>query len=126
MNTNILAFVQETLQRLFNKSPKFFKVWNLINAVVAVVAGIPALLIQLDIILPPDKHWVAVLIKLSATAGTWGYLMGKLSVERPVVTQEGLVVEPKKEIALAYTDKVETKQLMKQDVIREAVPAVSS
>lgn len=110
---SLFAWLQESLQRLFAKSPTFFKWWNIINGVLALIAGIPSLLITFDVVLPPDVKWVKVLMNVVAAAATWGFLMSKMTVQRPTVLKTGDVVGPDKETKLPFTEKAEAKQAQK-------------
>lgn len=114
MNTNnALAWLQENLQRLFTRSPKFFQVWNIVNGAIALLAGVPTILVSAGVVLPPAR-WAELIMKIAAAAGAWGYFMGKLSVQRPTITKEGEVLEPAKDAPLAFTDKVEAKKVEAQ------------
>lgn len=48
----LLAFFQELLQRFFTKSPKFFRIWQLITAIGTAITGIPEFLGMFNIVLP--------------------------------------------------------------------------
>lgn len=103
----ILPFLQEILQRLKHKSPRFFQIFNVINGLLALFAGIPAILTEFDIILPP--HWAAIVLKLAGMAGGWGWIMTKLTVQRdPVTDTDGQVLQNSK-AALPFTKKAEQK-----------------
>lgn len=53
MKTNaLIVFLQETLQRLFTKSPKFFKIWMIISGAFVLITGIPEALEYFQINLP--------------------------------------------------------------------------
>lgn len=107
---SFIAWLQENLQRLFAKSPQFFKIWNIINGLLALIAGVPTMLVAFDIVLPPDQKWVGILMKAVAAAGAWGWFMGKLTVQRPAMNEAGEMVGPEKETKLPFTEKVEAKQ----------------
>lgn len=80
MTTNpIIAWLQETLQRLFKKSPSYFKVWNIILAIIAVVPQIPAALEYLEITVPTP--WSAKISKIISVCGLIGLFFSKLTVK---------------------------------------------
>lgn len=106
MQTDVMAFLSETLQRIQQKSPKFFKVWNTFNSILFVVAGIPVLLTQFGItdlnILPP------YVLKIITFASAWGLFMNKLTVKNSheVVTDGTTIIQKPADI-LPFTEKKE-------------------
>lgn len=52
MNTDAVKFLRETLQRLFTKSPLFFKIWMIVSGVLVVITGLPDILSQVHVVLP--------------------------------------------------------------------------
>lgn len=82
-NNQILAWFSETLNRLFQKSPVYFKIWNIILIAVAVVPQIPAALAILHINVP--LVLAPALAKMISTAATGAFLMSKLTVNNATV-----------------------------------------
>lgn len=106
MQTDLIAFLTEIIQRLKQKSPKFFKVWNVFNSILFVIAGIPVLLTQFGFtdlnILP------AYVLKIITFASAWGLFMNKLTVKSSsVVVTDGNTVIQKPSDKLPFTEKKE-------------------
>lgn len=79
----LIAFLQELLQRFFTKSPKFFRIWQLITALGAAITGLPEALKMLGIHLP-----VALCIlenKFIATLSTGMFIMSALTTQSTIV-----------------------------------------
>jgi len=109
--TDLIAFLQETFQRLKQTSPKFFKVWNTINSIMLFIAGIPTIINWLDI---PDLNFllpdvaVRVVLKVVAFAAGWGLLMNKLTVQsNHEIVKNGLTILSKPCPDLPFTEKKE-------------------
>ena len=86
-----LSFFQETFQRLFTKSPLFFKIWSMVFAGLVLITGLPDFVNTLHINginipnLWNDKITVAV-----AWASRAALLMSMLtSQSKPVTTSTG-------------------------------------
>lgn len=86
--------LSEALKRMRERSPKFFRVWQNVNWIIAAIGLIPAVLSEFNVILPPN--WVVVVSKIVAFAGTWGAIMAKLPVSQP--TKEVMEFTEKKNI----------------------------
>jgi hypothetical protein len=118
--SDIIAFIQEILQRLKTRSPKFFKVWNFINSAVLLISGVPTLLNMLDIqsvetILPSTS--AKVVLKIIAFASAWGLFMNKLTVKsnHEVIEDEGALIQ-KPCTDLPFTAKKEPAKLLEPDL----------
>lgn len=79
--SDLILLLAEAYKRLSERSPKFFRVMGMVNLVLALSAGIPSLLIELDIILTP--HWAVVVLRIATFAGIWGKVMNMLPVAKP-------------------------------------------
>lgn len=47
-------FILELISRLFSKNPKFFKIIQVISAIIAIITGLPEYLTSLGIVLPDN------------------------------------------------------------------------
>jgi hypothetical protein len=110
MNQQLLNWLKENLSRLFTKSPKFFRIWNLIGALLTIICGIPLLLKQCGIEL--DEPLNSLSNKLVTGAGIAMFWMTKLtSQSAPVsITQQGEVIKKVNEEKLPFTAESEKKE----------------
>lgn len=92
---DLKLFVQETLQRLFSRSPRFVRIWHTINWILLTVGGIPTLLTLIGVSLP-FKGNVQEILEYMTLAGAWGRFMSGFTVEK--VTQEVAPLTVKKQI----------------------------
>jgi hypothetical protein len=77
-NNVIIAFIAETLKRLFAKSPKFFNIIKVIAIIVTLITGLPSLLESLGVVLPPS---IAVLSsKVVSIASFVALIIAQLTV----------------------------------------------
>lgn len=81
MNTtpDVWAFLKELFQRFGQKTPAFFKVIGWISSIVAVITGLPLILIDLGITLPDAVQ--AVANKTIAIAAIVGKVISMLTVK---------------------------------------------
>lgn len=86
MQTPLIAFITELLNRFAAKSPKFFVIWQWISGVVAAITGIPAALQEFNINLPAAFH--ACESKIVAIASIAMLVMAKLPVQNAVVNKD--------------------------------------
>lgn len=86
--------IKEAWLRWQQRTPRFFRVLKVFNAVLVLVGGIPQALIQTGIILPPV--WASRLSLVVTAIGAWGWLMSKLPVSQP--NPETMPFTRKKEI----------------------------
>lgn len=109
----LLAFLQELFKRFATKSPTFFRIWQIVFAVVSAATGIPELLQWFGVDLPPQLDFLAN--KVIATASTVGYLMAALTTQSTTVgvTHEGEVVKKTNEVRLPFTAATEAKAAAK-------------
>lgn len=118
MNTNpmVIKFIQEFFQRLFTKSPKFFRVWQLLLSIATIVTGLPELLQYLHITLPPS---LAILENQTVSIATSAALLMTLltTQSKPVgVTTTGEVIKKTNETKLPFTATAEQKSAEKKNV----------
>lgn len=113
-NNQILLFLQETLQRLFTKSPKFFKIWTLVFSILTLITGIPELLTYLGVVLPTEIAFFAS--KFIAYVSMGCLLMSKLTTQsKPTgVTDEGVLLKKTDDVALPFTTQAEVKANKKE------------
>ena len=104
-NTNdAIKFLAELVNRLFAKSPKFFRIIKVIAAILAIVTGLPGILESLGIHLPDT---LAVLQnKVVSIAGLAAFFVSSLTVDR-TTTSPTPVVGPS---TLPLTEKDEAKK----------------
>lgn len=117
MSNAALDFLQEIIQRLKQKSPKFFQRMNAFNGAVAIIASLPDLFDMVGYHLPVGPAG-AIISRAIALAAAYGYFNSKLSIQRPVVTASKDVIEPldkngevKPQPSLPFTSKVEAKKV---------------
>lgn len=116
MQPNIMSFLTEMIQRLKQKSPKFFKIWNIFNSIVLFVSGLPVILTQFGItdlnVLP------AYVLKIITFCAAWGLFMTKLTVSStPIgVTHKGDVLKVSIDDKLPFTTAVEKKAAAKENI----------
>lgn len=78
-NGSFLDFFKELFQRLFTKSPTFFKIFSWISALAAALTGIPDFLKTFSIILPAP--WDVLSNKVIAIASLAVFIMSNLTVK---------------------------------------------
>jgi hypothetical protein len=112
MNQNpFIAWLSENLQRLFLKSPKFFKVWKAFFAFVTAIAGIPALLDAFGVVLPDPFN--QYFVKMIAVAGAVGLFMSMLPTQSAIVgvDQSGQPLKKTDKESLPFTARNEEKKV---------------
>lgn len=104
-----LAWLQESLQRLFKKSPKFFRIWQMVLGFTVVVTGLPALLTGWGIELP--EALTILQNKVIAYISTGAFIMTQLSTQSTVVgvTPQGDILKKTDQKALPFTAQQEEK-----------------
>lgn len=116
MKPNILSFLQETLQRLFTKSPKFFKIWMIISGTLVLITGIPDWIRFTGITIPNLwNHDVTLAVAWASRAATF---MAILTSKSPIVavTVGGNVLKATDDTKLPFTAAVEQKAAVKEQV----------
>ena len=116
-NANIITWLQESLQRLFTKSPAFFRIWMIVFGALGLVAYLPSV-----INLFPDTH-IADLLNANMTAilkgaSAAGLLMSQLTTQsRPgAVTDGGVVIKSTDSTRLPFTAAKEMINAEKHDL----------
>ena len=79
----LIAFFQEVFQRFKTKSPKFFRIWQLITGLGAAITGIPATLQQFGVVIPPPYDVTAN--KVIAAVSTGMFIMSALTTQSTIV-----------------------------------------
>src|SRR4030095_4165871 len=110
-NATFLNWLRENLQRLFLKSPKFFKIWQLVSGGLMLLSGVPYLLTALGITLPEPLSTMSNKAVTFAAAGA--LLMSSLTVKTPAVaqTEEGQAVIVHDEKKMPFTTKTEAQEI---------------
>jgi len=111
MNPTFLNFLRETLERVFQKSPKFFKWWQIISGVFTFFTGVPWILEQFNINLPPPFDVMAN--KAIAFFSAGALFMAQFPVKATTVaqTEEGKAVTVLNTTNLPFTQKSEAKDV---------------
>lgn len=114
MNNVFFKFLQETLARLFQKSPVFFKIWQMVFGASMALAGIPYLLKQFNLNLPEPFNTMSN--KVIAFAAAVGWLMSRLTVKDTTVaqTKAGEAVKATDKELLPFTAYEESKEIEKK------------
>ncbi len=124
MNNPLLNWLQETLNRLFIKQPKYFKYWTYLSYFGMAICGIPYVLNMLGIHLPePFSTMSNKFISGVSVALFW---MSKLVVKTPQVgqTTEGQAVQVTSEKQLPYTAKTEAAEVAAKEPPPPVLPEV--
>jgi hypothetical protein len=107
----IKDWLQETINRLFIKKPKYFIYWQWISGLATMICGIPFLLKNLNIELPDPFDTFSN--KLVTWVGFAIFVMGQLTVSAPPVAQtpEGGAVKTIDDKKMPLTAKSEAKKV---------------
>lgn len=118
-SANILTWLQENIQRLFVKSPTFFKVWSYISGALLLITGIPDFIN----ILPFDLHLSPLFsekineaVKWASSAALFMSLITSKSKPVGVEVNTGKVVKITDEKKLPFTAAAEKKSAAKQEI----------
>lgn len=114
--SNIITFLQELLQRLFTRSPKFFKIWTIIAGALVLVTGLPELLTAININVP--DLWNAKITTAVAWASRAALFMSLLTTSsKPAgVTPTGTIIKATDTTKLPFTAAEEKKEAVKKEV----------
>lgn len=111
-NANVLTFIQEMFQRLFTKSPTFFKVWTFISGALVLITGLPAFidLLHINGFQIPDL-WNAAVTKAVGFASSGVLLMSLLTTQsKPSgATENGEIIKSTDQKKLPFTAAKEQK-----------------
>lgn len=120
-NNLFAAFLRELFQRFFTKSPKFFKIFQLISGACTAVTGLPAFLQMFGINLPPE---LMVLQNKAVAYAAMGVLFTSLMTTQsaPAATKEdGSILKQTDEKKLPFTAANEVKMA---DKMKDEKPIV--
>lgn len=124
MNGTLLNWLQETLNRLFIKQPKYFKYWTWLSYLLMAICGIPYVLSSLNIEL--SEPFATLSSKFISGIGVALFWMSKLVVKTPVVgqTTEGQAVQVTSEKDMPFSAKSEAKEVDQTKPPVEVLPSV--
>lgn len=124
MKGGILLWLQETLNRLFIKQPKYFKYWTYLSYVLFAISGIPYLVNQFNITLV--EPFASMSNKLITGASVIMFWMSKLVVKTPVVgsTTEGQAVQVTSQKDMPFTSRSEAKEIADKIPPIKTIPEV--
>lgn len=118
MKANILTFLQENIQRLFTKSPKFFKIWTIVSTILVLITGIPDLINSLPFHVTIPDLWNARVTVAVAWASRAALFMSLLTTQSSAVgvTPGGNVVKMTADDKLPFTAATEAKAAVKNNI----------
>lgn len=126
-SNNILAFLQEMVQRLFLKSPKFFRVWQLISGALVLITGIPQLLAAFSVKLPEEiNNNLTTAIGWASRGIFIMSLMTTQSKPAAIDSETGEVLKKTNSERLPFTANSEIKEAEKKSSIPIAVELQNS
>ena len=73
-----MNFLAELIVRLFGKTPAFFKTLQYIQIGIAIITGLPTLLIQSGVDLP--ESWDSIVLKIISVASIVGTFIAQLTL----------------------------------------------
>lgn len=117
-----VLWLRENLQRLFKKSPTFFKWWQWITGFITALTGLPALITALGVTLPPAA---TVLENKAVALITMGMFFMSLFPTQPTINSispqgvPNMQVNPK---VMPFTLKADLKQAVKEGKPTEIDP----
>lgn len=119
MNNPIIGWLQETLQRVFTKSPKFFKVWIAISGLLVLVTSLPNLIDFLNISgINIPNIWNDKVTLAVGWAAKGVLLMSILTTQSKAegITTNGKVLKITNEEKLPFTANFEKKSAIEKGV----------
>lgn len=128
MNSAIVLFLKENLQRLFTKSPLFFKVWTFISLVLVLITGVPELVNAISGVITIPELWNIHITTAVAWASRAALFMSMLTTQSVIAasTSGGIPLKQTDAAALPFTAAAEVKTLDKVDVpVAKNVPDVA-
>ena len=114
--SSLVLFLQENLQRLFTKSPLFFKIWTYISLALVLITGVPDLINAIgDSVVIPDL-WNLKITAAVAWSSRAALFMSLLTTQSTTVavTEDGTGLKATDATALPFTAKNEAKVADKQ------------
>jgi len=123
-SATFLNWLRETLERLFMKSPKFFKIWQLISTLTMIISGVPYILTALGVHLP--EPFSTLSNKVVTFCGATALLMSSLTVKTDPVaqTEEGKAITVLPTDKLPFTKKTEAKEVQDKVPPPPVIPEV--
>lgn len=122
-NNLFVAFLKELFMRFSTKSPKFFKIFQLLSGICTAVTGLPEFLQMMGIHLPPE---LTVLQNKAVAYAAMGVLFTSLMTtqSKPSATKEdGSILKQTDETKLPFTAanevKIADKMKDKQPIVVE-------
>lgn len=117
----LVLFLRELFFRFKTKSPKFFKVWQIITGALMLITGVPGVLELLTI--PVPDVWNAVMQKTIAKVAAGMFFMSLISTQSKTigVTKDGQAVKQTNPNLLPFTSMLENKIAASQPVISTEV-----
>ena len=112
----LVLFLQENLQRLFTKSPLFFKIWTYISLALVLITGVPDLINAIgDSVVIPDL-WNLKITAAVAWSSRAALFMSLLTTQSTTValTEDGTGLKATDATALPFTAKNEAKVVDQQ------------
>lgn len=119
----LILWMQENLQRLFTKSPLFFKIWTYISLALVLVTGVPDLINWLgDSFVIPDL-WNMKITAAVAWSSRAALFMSLLTTQSATVaiTEDGTGLKATNAEALPFTAKNEAKVVDNQILVPPTV-----
>jgi hypothetical protein len=115
-SNQLLNFLIELFSRLRTKKPKFFIVLQWLTAFMGAVTGLPALLIQWGVTLPPALTILEN--KFVAACSVGFFIASQLTSASPAatVTSDGAVLKQTNAAQLPFTAQVEVKKAQDDQV----------
>lgn len=109
----LISFFQELFKRFATKSPKFFRIWQLVLGALTLITGVPELLEYFNVALPEGVQVLAN--KAVAMASSGAFVMSLMTTQSTTVgvTDTGEVVKKTNENKLPFTAHVESKAALK-------------
>ena len=114
----ILLFLQENLQRLFQKSPFFFRIWSGFFLILVLITGVPEFIKWLtEGVLVITDIWNIKITMAVAWASRTALFMSMLSAKGTIVakTEDGSILRQTNTDKLPFTDAQEQKIVNKMN-----------
>jgi hypothetical protein len=90
--SDFVLFIAESFKRWGASSPKYFRIWRTINAILVAIGGAGVSLAQISNLFP--ETWAKIVFAIIGACGSYGFAMNTLTVSKPV----DLPLTEKKEI----------------------------
>ena len=109
MNNILILFLKENIQRLFTKSPLFFKIWSTVATVLVLITGIPELINYLSGAITIPDAWSPQITQAVAWASRAALFMSLMTTQGTPSAQtlDGTILKKTDEKKLPFTAKSE-------------------